>query len=289
MENIWVIYCFISKLLLFLVFISKTYLMAKLNGPIDFEGNLGGISAYKMAWIKKTILRRPFGPSREDIHTKDSYSITRRNNSEFGGCATAGMFTRRCFQPLKSVSDFNATPLINSLMHSIKPLDTVSEFGKRNILISKAAYLLEGFNFNNRNPFETMVRNPLEATLDRFTLSASAQFPALMPKVNFFPPGSHSYFRVVAVLAVLPDLFFKVPKYAPETEFSTYPVKAVSEWQIVKTGSSPIHLDLQLPIAPSFDSYSLVLSVGVEMGAAGKGGTIETIRHTGCGKILATA
>jgi hypothetical protein len=32
-----------------------------------------------------------------------------------------------------------------------------------------------------------------------------------------------------------------------------------------------------------------VLSVGIEMGAAGKAGAIETTRHTGCGKILATA
>ena len=263
--------------------------MAKLNGPFDFEGSLGGISAYKMEWVKKTILRRPFGPSREDIQTKDSYNITRRNNSEFGGCSTAGKYTRRCFQPLKSVSDFNAAPSINSLMHSIKPLDRVSEFGKRNLLISKAAYLLEGFNFNRRNPFDTMVRQQPEVMINKDSLSASVLFPGLEPKLNFFPPGSYSYFRVVAVLAVLPDLFFKVPEYAPEGEFSIYPQKAVSEWLIVKTGSEPIQLDLQLPGAPSFKSYSLVLSVGIEMGGAGKGGAIETIRHTGCGKILATA
>jgi hypothetical protein len=50
-----------------------------------------------------------------------------------------------------------------------------------------------------------------------------------------------------------------------------------------------MQLALQLPGAPSFNSYSLVLSVGIEMGAAGKAGAIETTRHTGCGKILATA
>lgn len=263
--------------------------MAKLNGPFDFEGKLGGLSAYKMKGVKKIILRRPAGPSSKDIKTKDSYGITRRNNSEFGGCSKAGKFARNCFHPLKPVFNFNPTGSINSLMQSIKLLDTVSEFGKRNVLISKAAYLLEGYNFNQRNPFETMVRNPPEATIERSTLSASVKFPALIPHVNFFPPGSHSYFRIVAVLAVLPDLFHKGEGYAPEGEFSFYPERVVSEWLVVKTGSEAMQLDLQLPGAPSFNSYSLVLSVGIEMGAAGIAGAIETIKHTGCGKILATA
>jgi hypothetical protein len=165
----------------------------------------------------------------------------------------------------------------------------VSEFGKRSVLLSKALYLLEGFNFNQRNPFDSMVRHQPQAAIDRQGLSASVVFPAMMTGVNFFPPGSHSYFRMVAVLGLLPDQFFKVEDYSPEGEFSFQPVKAVSEWQIVKSGSGAIALNLQLPEAPTFNSYSLVLSVGIEMGRAGNGGAIETIRHTGCGKILATA
>jgi hypothetical protein len=263
--------------------------MAKLNGPLDFEGKIGGISAYKMEGVDRTILRKPGGPSKEDIKTKPSCENIRRINYEFGGRSTAGKFVRRCFKPLMSVSDFNPAPSVNSLMHKIQPLDTVSEYGKRSVLISKALYLLEGFNLNHRNPFDSMVRHQPEGVIDRQGLNATVQFPELVPKVNFSPPGSHSYFRIVAVLAVLPDLFFKVPKYAPEGEFSISPEKAVSEWLIVKTGSEPIQLDLQLPAAPSFDSYSLVLSVGIEMGGAGNGGDIETIKHTGCGKILATA
>jgi hypothetical protein len=263
--------------------------MAKLNGPLDFEGKLGGISAYKMKGVKKSIVRKPGGPSRDYIKTKPSCDIVRRINYEFGGCSTAGKHVRWCFKPLMSVSDFNPGPSICSIMHSIQLLDTVSEYGKRSVLISKALYLLNGFNINLRNPFDTMVCHQPQAIIDKASLSASVGFTALVPNVNFFPPGSHSYFRIVAVLAVLPDQFFKVEDYGPEGEFSIYPVKTVSEWLIVKTGSEPIQLDLQLPAAPSFNSYSLVLSVGVEMGGAGKGGTIETIKHTGCGKILATA
>ena len=263
--------------------------MAKLKGPFEFEGKLGGLSAYKMEGVEKTILRRPAGPSSKDIKTKATYDITRRNNSEFGGCSTAGKYTRLCFHPLKPVSNFNATSSVVSLMQCIKPLDSLSELGKRNVLISRAAYLLEGFNFNRRNPFETMVRNPLQATIERSTLTASVQFPALIPHVNFFPPGAHSYFRLVAVLAVLPDIFYKEQGYAPEGEFTLYPERTESEWLIVQTGSEAKQLDLQLPAAPSFNSYSLVLSVGIEMGGAGKSGTIETIQRTGCGKILLTA
>jgi hypothetical protein len=263
--------------------------MAKLNGPFDFEGSIGGVSAFKMKGAKKTIIRTPGGPSREDIKTKPSCDIVRRINFEFGGRSTAGKHVRWCFTPLMSVSDFYPGPSICSLMNRIQPMDTVSEYGKRSVLISKALYLLEGFDFNKRNPFNTMVRHLPQATIDKESLSASVLFPALVPKVNFFPPGSHSYFRMVAVLAVLPDLFFKTENYSPEGELSIYPQKAVSEWLIVKGGSEPTELELLLPAAPSFNSYSLVLSVGIEMGIAGPGGAIETIRHTGCGKILSTA
>jgi hypothetical protein len=188
-----------------------------------------------------------------------------------------------------SVSDFNPAPTVNSIMSKIQPLDTVNEFGKRSVLISKALYLLEGFNLNQRNPFDSMVRHPPQAILDRQSLSASVEFPSLVTGVNFFPPGSHSYFRMVTVLGLLPDQFFKLEDYGPEGEFSIQPVKAVSEWQIVKSGSRPVALHLQLPSVPSFNSYSLVLSIGIEMGRAGNGGAIDTIRHTGCGKIMATA
>ena len=282
-------YCFFSNLLLFLVFISKTYPMAKLNGPLDFEGKLGGFSAYKMKNVSRTVIREPGGPSKEDIKTKPSCDIIRRNNFEFGGCSRAGKYARWCFKPLMSVSDFNPAPTVNSIMSKIKPLDTVSEYGKRSLLISKAPYMLEGFNLNQRNPFDTVVRHPLQAAIDRASLSASVEFPALLPGMNFFPPGSHSYFRMVAALGLLPDQFFKGEEYGPEGEFSFYPVKAVSEWQIVKTGSAPLQLDLQLTSAPGFNSYSLVLSISIEMGRAGNGGIIETIKHTGCGKILLTA
>jgi hypothetical protein len=263
--------------------------MAKLNGPFDFEGKIGGISAFKMKGVKKTIIREPGGPSREDIKTLPSCDIVRRNNSEFGGRSTAGKYVRRCFKPLMAISDYNPAPGICSLMHKIQPLDTVSEYGKRSVLISKALYLLEGFNLNQRNPFDSMVRHAPEAVIDRQALKAYVQFPELVRGVNFFPPGSHSYFRMVAVLGIVPDLFFKKESYAPEGVFSFHPQKAVSEWLIVKTGSASLQLELQLPASPTFNSYSLLLSVGIEMGAAASAGIIETVRHTGCGKILLTA
>ncbi len=263
--------------------------MAKLNGPFDFEGKIGGISAFKMKGVKKTIIRQPGGPSREAIKTLPSCELVRRNNYEFGGRSTAGKYVRRSFQPLMPVSDFNPAPSICSLMHKIQALDTVSEYGQRSVLISKALYLLEGFNLNQRNPFDAVVRHAPGAVIDRQGLTASVQFPEMVPGLNFFPPGPHSYFRIAAVLGMVPDLFFKREAYAPEGEFSFHPQKVVSEWQIVKMGSAPLQLDLELSVVPAFDSYSLLLSVGIEMGVAADAGSIQSIKHTGCGKILLAA
>jgi hypothetical protein len=73
--------------------------MAKLNGPLDFKGKLGGISAFKMKGVKGTVVREPGGPSREDIKTKSSCDIVRRNNFEFGGCSRAGKYLRGASNP----------------------------------------------------------------------------------------------------------------------------------------------------------------------------------------------
>ena len=66
--------------------------MAKLSGPLSFEGKLQDFSAYKMKGVDGIVLRMGWGPSKEDIRTKDNYVNTRRINCEFGGRSTSLQF-----------------------------------------------------------------------------------------------------------------------------------------------------------------------------------------------------
>ena len=63
--------------------------MAKLSGPLGFEGKLQDFSAYKMKGVGGIVLRMGWGPSKKDIKTKGNYVNTRRINAEFGGRSTS--------------------------------------------------------------------------------------------------------------------------------------------------------------------------------------------------------
>jgi hypothetical protein len=263
--------------------------MARLHGPFLFNGKLKGLSAYTMQGCDGIILRTPYGPSKEDIKTKPAYELTRRNNSEFGGRSTAVKWIRRILHPLKSVSDHNLSAPLNALLKPIQEMDRQSEFGKRNILISQAPQLLEGFNCNLKYPFDSVVRNPPGYTLLRESLGAVVEFPALLPSLTFFAPGAHPYFRLVTVLGVVPDFYYALPIYRPKEghEQQLHPQVVYSDWYAANSGSPALSLEVDLPPAPPVDDFSLVLATGVQMGRVETAGAITGVRYMGCGKILA--
>ena len=234
------------------------------------------------------ILRTPYGPSKEDIKTKPSYDITRRNNREFGGRSTAVKWIRKVLHPLKPLFDHNLSAPLNALLKSIQEMDRQSEFGQRPVRLSLAPQLLEGFTLNRRHPFDSMVRNPVGCRLLRESLSAVVEFPALLPSLTFFPAGSHPYYRLMMVLGVVPDLYCASPLYRPRDDYSPVIAQAVqTEWYPVKGGSPALSLELQLPVAPPDNDFSLMLAVGVGMGVVGTAGSITEVRYAGSGKILA--
>jgi hypothetical protein len=262
--------------------------MAKLNGPLGFSGNLKGLSAYTMQGCEGIILRTAYGPSGDDIETKPAYDITRRNNKEFGGCSSAAKWIRRAFHPLKTLEDYNLSGALTGLLKPIMEMDLESEFGKRHVLVSRAPQLLTGLNFNRKHIFDSVVRNHVAYALSRESLSAKVEFPALLPSFTFFPPGAYPYYRIVMALGLVPDLFFTSAGYGPNGDYtSLFPQVIETEWYPAKSGSPALKLDALLPSAPANKDFSLMLSVGIQMGSVGASGAIEGIKYAGSGKILA--
>jgi hypothetical protein len=262
--------------------------MAKLKGPFEFSGTLKGISAYTMRGCEEVILRTAYGPSKKEIAQKAAYDITRRNNAEFGGRSTAAVWVRKAFHLLKPVADYNHSGPINTLLKVVQQMDTESEFGQRHVLLSQAPHLLEGFNFNSRHLFDSVIRNPVSYTVLREGLEASIEFPALLPSFTFFPPGAHPCYRILATLGVVPDLFYAQPRYRPEGVYEPFLTEqAWTDWYAVKTGSPELELKLKLPFVPENQKFSLLLSAGIQMGTVQAAEIIRPVPYTGCGKILA--
>ena len=203
--------------------------MAKIAGPLDFNGKLGEISAYKMRGCERTVLRMSYGPSSEAIKTKPSYGTTRRNNKEFGGRSKASHWINEAIRPLKRVIDYNLSAALNGSLKPVQEADTESEYGKRNVVLWRKPFLLEGMPLNRRYSFDSVITSPLTYSVDKETGKAFVAFPQLVTLVNFFPPPNFSLCRLSAVLGTVPDIFLTRRGYSSLPGYTNIVVEAHSE------------------------------------------------------------
>jgi hypothetical protein len=261
--------------------------MAKIHPPFPLSGQWAGLSVYSMRGAKDQVARQPYGPSAKDIATKDCYNITRRNNSEHSGCSKASKWLRRNFHPLEPIRGYPMSGPVTGWLKPYLTLDTESAFGRRHICLSKQPRLLEGINLSERYPFDAVVRGGIAHHLNRETLSAHIELPALLPGTSF-SPSHHPYFRVAATLGLAPDVFWSPQGYSFDREYEQcFPQVAQSVWLATKAGSEALTLELQLPYPPPNAHFALVLTLGIMMGTAGKSGELEPVKYAGCAKVLA--
>jgi hypothetical protein len=264
----------------------KTAFMAKLSGPLRFEGKLDEFSAYKMKGCEGTVLRMGWGPSKKDVHTKDCYELLRKNNREFGGRSTTGAYLKRILKPLQGVVDYNLSPALNGLLKPVQEADLESTWGTRNVLISRKPFLLEGLNLNRRNPFDAVVSSPIQTKVDKLAGTALVNVPEFLPSINFFPPTNFSVCRITAVMGIAPDFYYAEPRYKPLPAFTKWQnVTASSEWFLASKGCPSCELDLSLPATLPEEGFSLLVAVGIEVGTPLMGEMVP-LRYNGCGKIV---
>jgi hypothetical protein len=262
--------------------------MAKLKGEFSFTGPLGNLSAYKRKDMDEVILRVKGGPTGTQIKNDPAFDITRRNNAEFGGRGTSSKYIRKAIQPVRNLANSNFTSQLVKLAGAFLLLDTESEFGKRNYEFTKNPQLFNGFNLNKGVLFDTIVRNPVHATISRDTISASADIPALLPGINFKVPGKHALFCIIASLGYLPDMAYNGNKYTPIGGHvtNTIVVEAATEWRPVHKRSPAARLELVLPLPTLSDNSSLLLSIGIRFGIVADANTVQQEPDAGAAKIL---
>ncbi|MDP4265134.1 MAG: hypothetical protein Q8941_21580 [Bacteroidota bacterium] len=265
--------------------------MAQLHSNFSFTGRLGNISAYKRKDSDKIILRTKGGATKDRIKQAPEFDTTRRINAEFGGRSAGSKYIMQALGSLKSLADYNIAGPLNALIKPIQAMDTESEYGRRNICFTKNPGLLDGFNLNQRNPFDSIVRNPLSSTISKEDLSARIDIPALIPGINFFvPPGKYPLYSFMAVLNIVPDLFFDTYRYQPSTNIQYLSKPIVSDWYPVLNGSPATTLETAMQIVGSIPAgarFSIMLSVGIRFGTLGVNNEVQQVKNTGAAKISA--
>lgn len=256
--------------------------MAQLIGNIPWLGSLGTLTAYKRRGSDKIILRTRKGPLSESVKKGDKFELTRLNNAEFGGRSRASSSIMTAMINLKSLADYNVAGSINAILKPIQVADPVNEKGKRSILLSSQANLLQGFNFNRNHTFDSVVRTQVLYTFDKETLSAKVVIPELIRGINLFIPNKHPLFGFTINLGVIPDFIFKGDEYRAVNNEHHRDVSRVvlnTEWFPCVKGSKPLELELQLRKTDLPSSYTIILGIGIQYATLGQDAVIETVKY----------
>lgn len=252
------------------------------------RGKFDGLSIYKMRGVDKVIVRKSAGHSKENIKKDPRLERFRLAGSEFGGRAAAAKYLMQALIFHKGLADYNiAGPLI-SLMKPVQELDTTSDFGKRNIILSSHAHYLKEFSLNRAHTFDSVIRFPVTGAINREALTATVKFPELIPGINFIPPVDHPYYSLRIALGVVPDIVHKPFRYEPtHIDFPTTCADHVdSEWFPLLQRAAPLELSIQHAFNPPNEHFTLVLTVGIRYGILKGVNVIDQAPYVGSAKIL---
>jgi hypothetical protein len=266
--------------------------MPFLEGPFAFTGKLDMFSAYRMRGFDKIVVRRKGGPSADKVKTSPRFENTRRTMSEFGGCSRHGSYVRKAMLQIRHLSDYNFGSDINSIMRQVQLRDGTGEWGRRRITLSEHTRLLEGFSTTKKAPsFDSIIRTPVDYTMDRANRSVRLEIPELIRDINYFPQNNHAMFRLTVTLGIVPDVTFDVPskEYLPPPWYnkSYYSKSIPTAWNPSLEGMESTVLELALNVLPPDDRWTLMLSIGIEYGAFRQYGEIQEVPRFGAAKILA--
>lgn len=245
---------------------------------------------YRMEGIVDPVMRKKGGPTKNKIRYDPRFSNTRRQNTEFGGCATATHFLLEALAPLRP--GLGVTGSINKLLGSVQKMDEQSEWGQRAVALSACPGLLQGLNISRRLVLDNVIRHSFSFELSKQAPMASIDLPPLLPGVNCLHPKSYSFFQVIAVLGVIPDLYFKekLDSYAPGEQFQSLPNQVVqTDWLQTNRPGPATRLELSLPLIPGTESYSKILSLAVRYGKLSPTAVVEPIPKAVASKVLAVA
>jgi len=268
--------------------------MAILKSQLQFTGSLGQLSAYTARGSDKIILRTKGGPSKEMILKAPQFQNTRRNMEEFRGRVKASQFIMQALLPFKAAMDYNINASLHKILKPIQDLDTGSEWGKRNVCVTRKPILLEGLSINKKNSLESVIQTPLSCSFQQDIATATITIPELIPGLNFhtLPGGAREgaqpfpFYRLIVAIALVPDVVYTKKGYVSAVPdlTSSYVVSETTDWMgaSVERPSSSFTLSLDRDIP---EVASVVITAGLQFGTA-TGNMIEVAKYFGAGKVL---
>ena len=267
--------------------------MARAKNFLDITGSIANFSMYHLQGHDQVIVRSKGGPNRYQIKTKPQFEKVRRNNEEWKACTNMTGQIRNAYYDLKRIEDYPASGALNAICKQIQKEDMVSEHGKRAVLVSAHKEMLVGFSLSKKQVFESVLRVPVTANIDRATGKAVIDIAKLNTALYLYNFRQLPVFRIVAMLSPLADIVYGEKSYIEYNDakgcfFSGTKGAYESEW-LQTMGTHPaMHIELEYPmeIDPIPPHISLMLTIGIEFGKLGAGNSFDPVKYAGTGKIL---
>jgi hypothetical protein len=266
--------------------------MAISKSIMQLEGSMANVSMYKMHGSDKVVVRAKGGPSKNQIETKPQFEKLRQCNSEWAGCTRMGSKIRRSFVVMNRLEDYPVTGALNALCKEIQKLDTENVPGRRAICLSQHKNMISGFSFSNKQVLESVLRVPIETTLDRETGITTILIPEVNADMNLYNFRNLPYYRIVANLSGVCDLLIPAGKDSYEAPYNGYCDREkgvfVSEWMPTLGVQPARSILLKYPLTenPIPDEVTLLLCLGIEFGKVGVANIPCGVKYAGTGKII---
>ena len=267
--------------------------MARVKQFDVITGSIANLSFYTRKGSNQVFVRTKGGATKSQIKRRPEFANTRRNNKEFGGCSKMSKEIRMSFFGLQQVADFNLAPALCSLVKNIQKADLEGAWGERSIRLSAHKQYLVGFDFNRIVRFDSVLRVPLQWTINRETTLATINIPAFACSMGLNSPNKYNLFRISAAFGVATDYRLGERKYDYEPVHDTIGLGGKitsSNWFSTQTTVAEQVLELQLklnrPEITFNESDTLILTVAIEFGAMDAFGNPTPVKGAGAGKIL---
>ncbi len=262
--------------------------MAILKGAINFTGTLGNLTVYELRHIGKTVIRQKGGPSREQVKKDNSFELTRRYNEEWKACIEAAKQINRSLCFIKHVAGYNYTGTLNGLCKSIQKEDNSNPLGQRQVLVSRYGHKLAGFTLNRENGFESIVKHPLQYSIDKDNGTALIQVPEIVPGISLYNPKPHPLYRFVFVLGTVADMVYNAEqkRYSMATDKPIHPVVVSTAWHGHKEKMEAQELSIALENYELHPQQTLMLAAAIEFGSPVSHTDIRPVKYAGAARIV---
>jgi len=266
--------------------------MAIIKGTLRLQGRLENVTYYTRRGSDQVIARTVSGPTKEKLATDPSYEVFRNHQNEWKGCTKFGSLTRYAFGKLHRLADYNLTPVLNKTGKELMKLEPEVDLGHRQIRLSRYKQVMEGFNFNRVNPFNTVLRVCVAGNIDRDNLLGTVTVPRINAKNDLVNNQKLPYFRLIIVIGTLSDMYFDEDhnEYVPVVvdlhganrvlNSPWYPYSSIVPEQILTVQMTEKQQTMLT------DDITVLLSMAVEFGNVGILGDTEAVKYAGCGKVL---